>query len=78
MFIGNFCAIASSAIAAIYINFSDGILKDNAKCPIHIYLALLASFVTGISYVTSFYMGKPVQIMSIDPNEGLFGIFMTT
>ena len=77
MLIGNFVAIASSAVAAIYIHFSDGVLKDEAKCPIHVYLGLLACYIAGISYVFSFYMGKPVQIISIDPNEGLFGIFMT-
>jgi hypothetical protein len=78
MLIGNFCAIAGSAIAAIYGHFSDIVLKDSAKCPIHIYLALLSCFMTIIAYIGSFYMGRPVQIISIDPTDGLFGIFMTT
>ena len=77
MLIGNFCAICSSALFAIYSVHSTQMLRDAAQCPTYIYLAMLSCFMMGFSYIFSFCDGTPVQIVSINPVNGLFGLFMT-
>ncbi len=78
MVIGNFCAICAAAVMAIYSFHSDAVLKDATQCPLYIYLAMTSCFLAVFSYAFSIYMGNPVHLFSVDPVQGLFGIFMTS
>ncbi len=77
MLVGNFCAIVAAIIIALYSVYSENVLSDAVNCPVHIYYAMMSCFIIGISYLASLWMHNPVNIVSVDPVNGLFGVFMT-
>jgi hypothetical protein len=77
---GDFVAILSSAVCAIYNNFSGLAIakdkdKDKDRCPLSVYLSLLAIIVIIFSILASYVSGDGISILSVDPEHGLFGFF---
>ena len=77
MLVGNFCAIASSVVFAMYALSSASIIKSDSL-PFSIYLALMSIYMVIISFVASWFFSKPVDLFSVDPVNGAFGMFATT
>ena len=72
--IGNFCAIFSSAICAIYNSFSSNVLVER-KCPIAVYFGLLSLYTIVISYILAQVIGEDVELLSFNSTVGFFGLF---
>ncbi|MDR3734939.1 MAG: hypothetical protein P4L10_05300 [Acidobacteriaceae bacterium] len=64
-------------MAALQTVYTDTVLSDTVRCPFYICYAMASCFIIGISYLASVYMHTPVSLISVDPVNGLFGIFMT-
>ena len=78
--IGDFVAIFSSAVCALYNNYTDLAIakdkdKDKDKCPLSVYLSLLALVVILFSVFISYINGQGISILSLNPEHGLFGLF---
>jgi drug/metabolite transporter (DMT)-like permease len=72
--IGNFCAIASSAIFAIY-SVQSKILIERRRLPISFYFTLLCVFVIIISYAMGKAVGEELELGSFDSKVVVFGLF---
>jgi drug/metabolite transporter (DMT)-like permease len=73
--IGDFCAMASSAIFAIYLTLSDTILKEK-NCPRSYYIVVMSITIIAVSYVISFIHGEKIQLVSLE-STGVFQVFST-
>jgi len=76
MLLGNFCAIFSSAIMAIYIIHSTPLMREE-HLPYSIYLALVSINTIVISIIVSMFSETPVGLFSSDPVNGVLGMFAT-
>ncbi len=76
MLLGDFCAIASSVVFAMYALSSTPILKSG-KATLSIYLALMCVYIILMSCALSWFMGNPVDLFSTDAVTGVFGMFST-
>ncbi len=74
MLLGNFCAIASSAVFAMYALSSSPILKGESL-PFSLYLGIISVYTILISIAAAWLMGTPVAVFSVDPVNGVFGMF---
>lgn len=72
--IGNFCAIFSSALCAIYNAYSSEALVER-KCPLSVYFGLLSLYTIVISYILAQVLGEDVELLSFNPTVGFFGLF---
>ncbi len=75
--IGDFMAILSSAVYAIYACLSKPIAVTS-NCPISVYLMLMAGYVVGISFVLSIFFNERIDIFSTDEVFGLFAFITDT
>ena len=78
--IGDFVAILSSAVCAVYNNYCGLAIakdkdKDKDKCPLSVYLSLMALIVIVFSVIASYVNGNAISIFSMSPTSGLFGFF---
>ncbi len=71
--VGNLCAIASSAVFAMYSTYSNDLIQVK-KCPLSVFFALLSGFSVILSYIISQVLGEGIQLVSTDPLVGFFGL----
>lgn len=71
--IGNFSAIASSAVFAIYSIHSKNLIK-RTNLPISFFFSLLSIYVIIVSYAMGKAVGEDLQFSSFDPTNGMFGM----
>lgn len=72
--IGNFCALAASAVAAIY-NAQSGQLIKTRKIPMSFYFAILSIFMIVVCFLMGRSIGEDIELYSINPLNGVFGMF---
>ena len=73
---GNFMAIAASAVYAVYASLAKPIGVTD-KCPISVYLMLMSGYVVGLSFILAFIFGERIDIFSTDDVYGLFAFIVT-
>lgn len=73
--IGDFCAMASSAVYALYISLSGPLLKDK-KCPTSFYLVMMSITIIAVCYGISAICGEKIHLSSLD-STGVFDVFST-
>ncbi len=72
--IGNFSAIAASALAAVYGAYSGDLLKEK-KCPLSVYFALLSFYSVILCYILGQVIGEDMELFSASHTVGFFGLF---
>ncbi len=63
-------------MSALYGAQSAALMKQH-KCPVPLYLTLTSLFTLVFSYITAPVMQAPPPSFTLDPVNGLFGLFQT-
>lgn len=74
MVVGNFSAIFGSIVLAIYMVYSVPLLKEESF-PFYTFMVLSSLCVAVYSWLLSWIFNNPVEILSFEAKNGVFGIF---